>query len=251
MRDSKIRFSDRVADYVKYRPSYPEALMNHLTGDLQVNSESIVADVGAGTGIFSKLLAAIVAKVYGIEPNREMREASCNFLRGFDNFQAVDGSSEATKLDDGTVDFITAAQSFHWFEPVLTKQEFQRILRPDGLVVLIWNHRLIDTPFLQKYETILRNNAPEYELVNHTKMSENEIRSFYGGEFRKENFPHVQILDWESLLGRVNSSSYVPKKNTKENRILEKLLRAAYESESDQGIVEFRYACEVYSGKLQ
>ncbi len=250
MRDSKVRFSDRVADYVKYRPSYPKLLVNHLTDDLHVSSASVVADVGSGTGIFSKLLAEIVKKVYGIEPNKEMREAGEKFLLDFDNFQSIAGSSEATKLDNASVDFITAAQSFHWFEPVGTRQEFRRILRPDGLVVLIWNHRLIDTPFLQKYEAILRENAREYELVNHTNMSANEIRSFFGGEIRQETFTNVQVFDWEGLLGRVNSSSYVPKKNSKGNRILEKLLRAAYESESDHGVVEFRYTCEVYSGKL-
>ncbi len=251
MRDSKVRFSDRVEDYVKYRPSYPSAVVDYLKQHLDLGPSSTVADVGSGTGIFSKLLLATCRTVYGVEPNREMREAGTRHLTEYRNFISISGSSEATTLPDGCVDFVAAAQAFHWFEPGATKVEFQRILRPGGKVILVWNRRLFDTPFLRKYEEILAAHAPEYKLVNHTNITETEIALFLGSDFRKTEFPNFQELDWENLLGRMNSSSYVPEKGSAENRTMERSLREAYDSEAVRGKVEFRYTCQLFYGEIR
>ena len=137
------RFSNRVANYVKYRPGYPKEILDVFRDEMNLRTDSIIADVGSGTGISSKVFLENGNKVHGVEPNAAMREAAEEFLNNFPQFESVDGTSEATNLPDDSVDFIIAAQAFHWFEPNKTRPEFKRILREGGYVALIWNERQI------------------------------------------------------------------------------------------------------------
>src|ERR1700744_1650569 len=153
MTDSTQRFTDRVADYVKYRPSYPRDVVSFLHETCGVAPDAQVADIGAGTGISARLFLDAGHPVIAVEPNLAMREAANAWLAPYENFRSVAGTAEATTLEDASVDLVIAAQAFHWFDPVATRREFARILRPQGHVALFWNSRLLDrSPFLAGYE---------------------------------------------------------------------------------------------------
>ncbi|MFI4979975.1 MAG: class I SAM-dependent methyltransferase, partial [Nevskiales bacterium] len=160
---STERFSNRVDDYARWRPGYPAELTTWLMVECGLKSGDAVADVGCGTGLFTRDLLLQNLAVRGVEPNAPMRHAADHYLGDFGvAFSSHDGSSEATGLPDASVRLVTAAQAFHWFRPVPTRAEFARILVPGGYVALIWNVRREDTAFLRGYEALLRDHAPEY-----------------------------------------------------------------------------------------
>ncbi|MFM1850906.1 MAG: hypothetical protein RIS54_590 [Verrucomicrobiota bacterium] len=149
-RDATGRFSDRVEAYVRYRPGYPADLISTLVAEAQLGPDSVVADVGSGTGIFTALLLPDTGTVHAIEPNAPMRTWAESTMGAEPKFHSHGTPAEATGLPDASVDLVTAAQAFHWFDPVATRREFARILKPGGQVALIWNERLTDTtPFLR------------------------------------------------------------------------------------------------------
>ena len=179
--DAKQRFSNRVADYVRYRPGYPSALIDLLRSECGLRPDQAVADVGSGTGLLSKLFLENGNRVFGIEPNEEMRRAGEECLAGYKNFSSVRGSSEATTLPDSSVDFITAAQAFHWFEPAATRREFLRILKPHGWVVVIWNDRRIsETAFGRAYEDLLVRYGTDYSRVKEAYHELQDMKKFFG-----------------------------------------------------------------------
>src|SRR6185503_18677591 len=153
--NSVSRFSSRVEDYAKYRPGYPSELLEILNSECGLSRESVIADVGSGTGLLSEVFLRNGNTVFGIEPNELMRTTAEGLLKGFEHFQSVVGTAEKTTLPESSVDFVTAGQAFHWFDRAAAKQEFARILKPDGWVVLIWNARRVgSTPFLREYEAL-------------------------------------------------------------------------------------------------
>lgn len=135
------RFSDRVENYVKYRPGYPLTAIDYLEKHANLQHRSTIADVGAGTGIFTSLLLDAGYKVFAVEPNQPMRKAAEELLGSNVNFISTDGTADATRLTTNSVDLIVCAQAFHWFNTPETVIEFQRILKPGGYVALIWNKR--------------------------------------------------------------------------------------------------------------
>src|ERR1700732_1505170 len=153
--DAKQRFSNRVADYVRYRPAYPSELLDVLRRECGLRPGHVIADMGSGTGFLSELFLKNGNRVYGIEPNEAMRQAGEEYLASYDGFASINGSVEATTLDDASIDFVSAGQAFHWFEPVVARREFGRILKPDGWIVVLWNDRQMDTPFASAYEDLL------------------------------------------------------------------------------------------------
>src|ERR1700730_12549641 len=133
------RFSSRVDNYVRYRPGYPSQVLELLKAECGFISQSRVADIAFGTGIFTKLLLENGNHVFGVEPNANMRRAGEQYLASFPNFTSVAGTAEATTLAGGSVHFVTAAQAAHWFNLVEARREFARILKPGGWTVLLWN----------------------------------------------------------------------------------------------------------------
>ena len=146
-KDSTTRFSNRVADYVKYRPGYPATIVTWLQENHHLSAGETIADIGSGTGISSRLFLQAGYKVWGIEPNAAMREMSVQLLSNYPYFRAKDGTAEATGLPDSSVGAIVCGQAFHWFDAVKAKQEFKRILKANGIVILIWNERLTESVF--------------------------------------------------------------------------------------------------------
>jgi SAM-dependent methyltransferase len=245
------RFSGRVADYRRYRPGYPLALLECFRRDLGLEPSHRVADVGSGTGKLSEMLLRHGNVVFGVEPNPEMRRAAEAVLRDFPGFRSVDGSAESTGLPDASVDCIVAAQAFHWFHAERARREFARIGQPGSRTALVWNRRLESSPFLRAYENLLLRLSLDYAAVDHRKKSDPRILSdFFGGGFRRATFPHAQILDWEGLRGRVLSASYVPAPGHPRHDAMFRELRRLFDEHRQDGRVAFEYETEVYWGRL-
>jgi SAM-dependent methyltransferase len=245
------RFSNRVANYVKYRPTYPQEVVRFLQAELKLQSASVIADIGSGTGISTKIFLENGNTVYGVEPNAAMRAAAEDFLRDFPNFKSVDGTSENTTLPDGSIDFVTAAQAFHWFEPEKTRKEFKRILKPEGFVVLIWNERQLDTnEFLREYENFLLEFGSDYAKVRHENISDERLRDFFQGDFQTANFQNAQIFDFEGLKGRVLSSSYMPSEQDARYEEMTKSLYGIFTKHAENDRIAVLYDTNVYYGKL-
>src|SRR4051812_31213057 len=162
--DSTQRFSSRVESYVRYRPSYPSAVIELLKNECGLTANSIIADIAFGTGIFTKLLLENGNRVFGIEPNANMRRAGEEFLGSFPNFTSVAGTAEDSTLSSQSVDFATAAQAAHWFDLKQARAEFMRILKPGGWSVLVWNERSVNsTAFLREYEQLVLDFGTDYK----------------------------------------------------------------------------------------
>ncbi|MEP6849962.1 MAG: class I SAM-dependent methyltransferase [Acidobacteriota bacterium] len=205
------RFSDRIENYVRYRPGYPPEVLDLFRNDLGLEKDSIVADIGSGTGISTKVFLENGNVVFGVEPNDGMRVAAEQYLAAFPSFRSIKGTAENTGLNEASVDFVVSAQAFHWFDQAAARQEFVWILKPSGIVALIWNQRQVDTtPFLIEYEKFLLKYANDYEQVRHENVNEEALGSFFGKSFSQKAFKNVQILDFDGLKGRVLSSSYMP-----------------------------------------
>ena len=246
--ESTTRFSNRVADYVRYRPGYPEELIQTLRDEAGLRSTSVVADIGSGTGISTELFLRLGCIVWAIEPNREMREAAEAQFREQPRLHSINGTAEATSLEMASVDLITAGQAFHWFDVEPTRTEFTRILRPDGNVALFWNSRHLDTtPFLKGYETLLQDFATDYQQVDHKRIDAAVLKQFFGGDhFQSRTFPNSQTFDFEGLRGRLLSSSYAPAaEHPRHAPMLLELERLFHEHEAS-GQVQFDYDTELF-----
>ncbi|HEX8476120.1 MAG TPA: methyltransferase domain-containing protein [Pyrinomonadaceae bacterium] len=252
MTDATRRFSNRVENYIKYRPTYPPDVIDLLARECGLTSDSVVADVGSGTGILSEMFLRNGNRVYGVEPNREMREAGERLLRDYANFKSIDASAEATTLADASVDFIIAGQAFHWFDMQRARREFARISKPRGWVVLVWNDRLMDaSPFLVAYERLLLDYGTDYAAVNHRQIDATAIGCFFGaGEFKLKKFHNRQVFDFESLRGRLLSSSYTPEVGHTNFAPMLDALRTIFDAHQADGVVAFEYETLVYYGQL-
>ncbi len=251
--DSTKRFSNRVEYYIKYRPAYPDELIRFMSRALGLSSSSIIADIGSGTGILSEMFLKRGNTVFGVEPNKEMREAAENLLKAYPDFKSIDGTAESTTLEPHSVDFVTAGQAFHWFDIDKSRAEFSRIIKPEGWIVLVWNTRKIDsTPFLKSYEEFLLNCGVDYEQVKHRNVDEKVLSRFFGARgYKSTALANVQEFDYESLKGRVLSSSYVPMEgHSKYEPMMEELQRIFHEHEVG-GLVRLEYDTEIYYGQIE
>ncbi|KIL34352.1 methyltransferase [Cohnella kolymensis] len=250
--NSKERFTDRVDHYVKYRPGYPKEAIDYLYETVGFASHSEIADIGAGTGIFTKLLLERCSHVTAVEPNEAMREYAEQMLQGDPNFRAAAGSAEMTGLPDGSVDFIVCAQAFHWFDLAAAQTEFRRILRAGGKVVLVWNSRLtVGTPFLTEYEKLLHTYGTDYAAVNHRNISQDHLTAFFQhGSFQAARFSNRQIFDYDGLKGRLLSSSYSPQAGHQNYIPMMSELRKLFDRNEQDGKVFFDYETEVYWGGI-
>lgn len=250
--DPTRRFSNRVEDYIKHRPSYPRALVALLEEECGLTREAVVADVGSGTGILSELFLSAGVRVYGVEPNREMREAGEQLLAAYENFVSVDGRAEATTLEDNSVDFVTAGQAFHWFDPASARREFRRILKDGGWAVLVWNDRRTEgTPLLAEYERLLLEYGTDYKEVSSKWAEGKSIKALFGpSEVRTKTFDNEQVLDFDGLKGRLMSASYAPVPGHPNHEPLMRELAALFERHQRDGRVVVEYDTKVFYGQL-
>jgi SAM-dependent methyltransferase len=251
-RDPAERFTRRVEHYVKYRPSYPRGVIDTLHNEGLLSPADVVADIGSGTGKLAELFLANGNKVLGIEPNRAMREAGEAALGHHDSFMSVEGRAEATTLQDGSVDIVTAGQAFHWFDPETACREFSRILSPGGRILIVWNDRQIEaTPFMKAYEAFLQEFGTDYRSVDHRRLGDAEIGSFFGSAgHRFKRLANEQRLDRDGLRGRLLSTSYVPDEGeTGYTEMLEALDRL-FDEHQEVGTVSFVYSTRMYYGSM-
>ena len=247
MSDTVHRFSNRVANYTKYRPGYPPQVLDLFKTGLGLTEHSVIADIGSGTGLSTKPFLENSNTVYGVEPNAAMRVAAEEYLKKFPNFVSHDGTAENTNLDDASVDFVIAAQAFHWFDAEKTGTEFQRIIRPGGYIALIWNERQLDTTeFLREYENLLLTYANDYEKVRHENIDQEKLGAFFQSEYKRATFPNEQVFDYEGLRGRLLSSSYMPAEDSPSYPALEKELKALFAKHSEHGKIKVFYDTNIY-----
>ena len=213
----------------------------------RLTPRSIIADVGSGTGALARLFLEAGNQVYGVEPNREMRQAGEEMLRDYGDFVSVDGTAEQTTLASHSVDFVTVGQAFHWFDPHTAHQEFRRILRESGWIVLVWNDRQTDsTPFLSGYEQLLHRHATEYPQVSHKQFGLHELRDMVGGDVLHWTFDNQQQLDFEGLKGRLLSSSYAPLPGHPNYDDMLIALSRLFQDHHEDGRVDLRYTTQVF-----
>ncbi|AND68144.1 hypothetical protein ATSB10_06900 [Dyella thiooxydans] len=249
---STERFSDRVADYVRYRPDYPVALVDWLRREHGVDASWDVADIGAGTGISARLFLDAGHRVTAVEPNAPMRAAAEQWLGDNPRFRAVDGRADATGLPAASVALIVVAQAFHWFDEAAARREFARILRPGGLAAIMWNsRRLAGTPFLEGYEALLQRYGTDYTSVAERYADESRMRAWFGNGFRGTGrFDHGQKLDFDALKGRLMSSSYAPQAGHPQHAPMLDALRKLFDATAVDGRIDFTYDTRVYVGTL-
>ncbi len=248
----KQRFSHTVEYYVKYRPHYPKEAIAILKKQCDLNRETVVADIGSGTGIFTKLLLENNDTVFGIEPNAEMRQAAEKYLSDDKNFVSVAGSAENTTLKTQSIDIITAAQAFHWFDQTNVKQEFKRILKPQGWVVLLWNLRDSEQPgFMQAYEKLLQTFGTDYQQVYAEGLTEETVQAFFAPHKAKIFIlPNEQTLDWEGFKGRLLSTSYVPKPDAENFTAMLDAAEKIFNQHQQSGKIKFIYETKLYLGQI-
>jgi ubiquinone/menaquinone biosynthesis C-methylase UbiE len=249
--DPTQRFSSRVGNYVRYRPGYPSAIIDLLRKECGLTPNSVIADVASGTGIFTRMLLENGNRVFGVEPNLEMRKAGEEYLAAYPNFTSVEGTAEATTLADHSVDLVTAAQAAHWFDRPRARREFIRILKTDGWSVLLWNERRVDsTPFLRKFEQLLLSYGTDYQSVRHERTAE-EIETFFApSPFQVQRFESLQQFDYAGLEGRLLSSSYTPQADDVAYRPMVQELHQIFDAHQQNGRVAFEYNTLVYFGRL-
>ncbi|TKJ18056.1 MAG: SAM-dependent methyltransferase [Promethearchaeota archaeon Loki_b32] len=251
--DPKKRFSTRVENYIKYRPSYPQEIISFLKEKQILSSDSVIADIGSGTGILSELFLKEGNHVYGIEPNIDMRNAGETQLSKYSNFVSLEGSAENSLINSSSVDIITAGQAFHWFDLEKTRIEFLRILKPEGWVLLIWNRReKVNNEFLKEYEKFLLKYGTDYKAIEKIKL---DFDKFFGEsetdrKYKYKKFDNYQIFDYNDLKGRLFSTSYIPLEGHPTFNDMMIDLKKLYEKHQQNGLIKFEYKTEVIYGQL-
>jgi SAM-dependent methyltransferase len=253
--DSTKRFSTRVPYYVRSRPGYPPALIDFFRSGLSLKAEHAVADVGSGTGILSRIFLENGNTVFGVEPNPEMRTAGESELSRFPKFRSIDGTAEATTLPAASVDFVTAGQAFHWFDPHKSAAEFQRILKPGGWAALIWNERrAVNTVFNAAYDQFIdryTGDRATSRVRGGSVGAEPAVGRFFGESgFEHRGFENHQDLSWEGLLDRVYSSSYMPLPDDPVNAEMAADLGGLFKRFALNDLIRIEYETRLYFGHL-
>jgi len=244
--DPTQRFSSRVEDYIRYRPSYPAEVIALLERECGLTAKARVADIGCGTGLLAERFLRLGCEVDGVEPNAEMRAAGQRLLADWPRFHSVAGRAEATTLADCSADLVSAAQAFHWFDPDAARSEFLRILKPRGWVALVWNERLCLPGFNAGYEDLVTRYGPERPPV-----ATGELDHFFGVHgWRLARFPNQQHFDREGLRGRFLSSSYAPLPGAAKHEALLRELDRLFDEFQGADRVTLLYTTEVYIGRL-
>ncbi|HSC39893.1 MAG TPA: class I SAM-dependent methyltransferase [Chitinophagaceae bacterium] len=239
------RFSNRVDNYVKYRPSYPAAMLSFFESTLGLKKEQRIADIGSGTGLFAKPLLQQGYSVVCIEPNEDMRKAGEQQLSSYPGFISRKHTAEQTGLRSHSVDLITVAQAFHWMDPDATKKEFARILKPGGHIVLAWNLRLHQSPFMKAHHALKEKYRTEATPAR--SEDESTLRSFFEpAPMQVTRFENNQRLTFEELKGQLLSASYIPLPGHPQYEEMIAALAELFVTHNQQGFVTMEHETKLY-----
>ena len=245
------RFSSRVENYVRFRPSYPKEVIEVLRAKCGLSPNSVLADIASGTGLFTRLLCENGNRVFGVEPNKDMRRAGEHYLAGFPNFVSVAGTAESTTLPTHSVDLITCAQAAHWLKREEALREFQRILKPNRFVVILFNDRKVKgNAFSDDYEELVVKYGTDYSEVQRLGRIFEGLEFFTPHSCEKRTLPNYQDFDYESLEGRLLSSSYAPQAGDPSFDPMIADLKRLFEKHQRGGRVRMEYDTNIYYGKL-
>jgi SAM-dependent methyltransferase len=245
------RFSNRVDDYVKYRPGYPSLIINYLQKHFDLKTDKMIADIGAGTGISTSLFLKAGYPVRGVEPNKEMRGKLIELTGQFPKLVVVDGTAENTTLPESSIDAIVAGQAFHWFDAEKSKTEFRRILKSGGLLILIWNERKTDSAFEMEYEKQILKFARDYRKVDHRNINIEDIERFFHPYLCEEAvFDNYQSFDLNGLKGRLSSSSYMPARGESGFEEMMIDLEKLFERFKENNRIRINYDTKLYAGRF-
>ncbi|MEH7375044.1 class I SAM-dependent methyltransferase [Neobacillus drentensis] len=249
---STEKFTDKAEVYAKYRPGYPDEYIQYLLEATKLNENSIIADIGSGTGIFSRQLLERNVTVIGVEPNDDMREKAEQSLKQNARFISVNGEAEQTTLQDKSVDLVTVAQAFHWFEKDKFKLECHRILKPNAKVALVWNSRDASSDLNQESEEICQKYCPNFKGFSGGMDETQEVfhQFFKDGIYDFKSFRNDLELDFEGFLGRYLSASYSPKKTDVEYDLFITALSNLFEKYSNNGQIKLPNITRSYLGKV-
>jgi hypothetical protein len=250
--DSTERFTERAGDYAAARPGYPAAIATTLVAELKLAPAAVVADIGSGTGLSCEPFLRAGLAVLGVEPNEAMRTEGDRQLAFFPRFRSRAGTAEATTLPAASVDLLIAAQAFHWFDIGAARAEALRILKQPALAALIWNDRVSSgSAFAEGYEQLLLDYGIEFTLIRHRHAHEDSVAAFFGHrDYRVANFPNPTVLDWPTLAARLNSASYVPKKDHPNYAPMMARLRGLFDEAQRDGRVTMDYVTRVFFGAM-
>ena len=246
------RFSGRVQNYIKYRPGYPSQILDLLTSLMALSPQHLIADIGSGTGILTKVFLDNGNTVYGVEPNQEMRKAAEQILLSNLKFKSVAATAENTGIESASIDLITAGQAFHWFNPITTKLEFKRILKADGYVALVWNNIREGSTYSEAFEEFLLRHGVDYKELQTRPGKDLEIieQFFAPNEFRSWTLENSQSFDLEGYIGRFLSISYAPQLGHPKHDNAICALKALFKEFSEDGILHLFYDTKLFLGRV-
>jgi SAM-dependent methyltransferase len=242
---STSRFSNRAENYARFRPGYPDELFLFMEKTMGLELSANIVDIGSGTGLFAEPLLKHGYSVVCIEPNEDMREAGEERLKKYASFQSIRSTAEATGLPDQSVDLITIAQTFHWLDPVATRLECERILKPNGAVALSWNRQANKTRFEEKYTALRR----QYRIGEHgpSQIDPLLIEAFFApGAPDCRMFPNAQMLDFEGVKGQLLSKSYIPLPGHEGYDAMITDLIQLFVANNENGLVRIEYETVLY-----
>lgn len=217
-----------------------------------LGQSSLLADIAAGTGLLTEIFLASDLQVIAVEPNQQMREACATLTSQYPHLRCMNGTAEATGLDDHSADLITVGQAMHWFDLKRTRAEFARVLKDAGWCAIIYNNRrMTGDPFHEGYERILVEFGNDYETVKHSHMTENRLAAFFApNAMQTASFENSQQLTLHALMGRVLSSSYMPQPGQPRYEEMSRATAALFAQNEVNGSVRMEYDCVVCYGQL-
>ena len=252
MMENTEKFTGKADVYAKYRPGYPAELFVHLYHKYSLDASSAVADIGSGTGIFTRELLKSGMKVKAVEPNADMRLTAERQLKSCPNFESVNGSAEHTTLSDGSIDLVTAAQAFHWFDPRLFRKECTRILKKDHFAVLVWYHRIDSAPLMEENAEVCRKFCADFHGFSGSRTRDPALfRAFFrGGRYEELEFPHDLPLDLDAFIGRNLSASYAPLRGSEQYPLFIEALVELFRTYEREGRVLMPNVTRCYAGQV-
>jgi len=248
--DFTHRFTGRASVYAMHRPGYPRQILEILGTETGFNKNKIVADIASGTGLLSRLFLQNGNTVFCVEPNDEMRSFAEQDLSRFPNFVSIKGRAEDTTLEDASIDLVTVGQALHWFDHQPAKKEFERILRNNGDICIVYNDRSEKDQFMREYDALVGRHARNRAKV--PEINKAFLSSWFrNGMFKEFNLSKEQFLDLDGLAGRIMSASYMPSSSENEKfTAMKHDISHLFRLHAKKGKVRMLYNTRVFLGKI-